>query len=160
MTAATTIRSGRKHKAPRLPPREMPSQPSQFWAEPSPGIPDPAQHQGPIAVTSHALTGTVATARDPAKPCAGQTLDPPGPTGSLAGSSARAAGHPNPGASGSVNRLLRPESVRHMSVTTATQRHTMKHSGTTTRRPPRPGKPSSRAIFAGGGRCWVRTNVG
>jgi hypothetical protein len=22
------------------------------------------------------------------------------------------------------------------------------------------GKPSSRAIFAGGGRCWVRTNVG
>ena len=26
--------------------------------------------------------------------------------------------------------------------------------------PARPGKPSSRAISAGGGRCWVRTNVG
>ena len=25
--------------------------------------------------------------------------------------------------------------------------------------PARPGNPSSRAIFAGGGRCWVRTNV-
>src|ERR1039458_5028292 len=36
----------------------------------------------------------------------------------------------------------------------------MKHSGTRQRRRARPGKPSSRAIFAGGGRCWVRTSVG
>ena len=34
------------------------------------------------------------------------------------------------GASGSVNRLLRPESVRHMSVTTATQRLTTAHHET------------------------------
>jgi hypothetical protein len=36
----------------------------------------------------------------------------------------------------------------------------MKHSGTRQRRPARPGIPSSRAVSAGGGRCWVRTNVG
>jgi hypothetical protein len=30
--------------------------------------------------------------------------------------------HQNPGASGSVNRLLRPASLRHVSVTTAAQR--------------------------------------
>jgi hypothetical protein len=40
----------------------------------------------------------------------------------LAGSSAKTAAHRNPAASGSVNRLLRPDSVRHMSVTTAAQR--------------------------------------
>jgi hypothetical protein len=34
------------------------------------------------------------------------------------------------GASGVVNRLLRPESVRHMSVTTATQRLTAAHHET------------------------------
>jgi hypothetical protein len=36
-------------------------------------------------------------------------------------------------------------------------------SGTTMgpkQQPATPGKPSSRAVFAGGGRCWVRTNVG
>ena len=43
---------------------------------------------------------------------------------------------------------------------TGSQRDSMKHSGTAIRRPARPGIPSSRAIFAGGGRCWVRTNVG
>jgi hypothetical protein len=46
------------------------------------------------------------------------------------------------GASGAVNRLLRPESVRHMSVTTATQRLTAAHhetQGTRQRRPARPG---------------------
>ena len=51
-------------------------------------------------------------------------------SGSLAGSSPRTAGQRNPGASGSVNRLLRPESVRHMSVTTATQRLTAAHHET------------------------------
>ena len=48
----------------------------------------------------------------------------------LAGSSPRPAGHRNPGASGAVNRLLRPESVRHMSVTTATRRLTAAHHET------------------------------
>src|ERR1700685_1139319 len=42
----------------------------------------------------------------------------------------RAAQHRNPGASGAVNRLLRPDSVRHMSVTTATQRLTAAHQET------------------------------
>jgi len=35
--------------------------------------------------------------------------------------------HHNGGASGAVNRWLRPDSVRHMSVTTATQRLTAAH---------------------------------
>jgi hypothetical protein len=39
-------------------------------------------------------------------------------------------GPSNPGASGAVNRLLRPESVRHMSVTTATQGLTAAHHET------------------------------
>ena len=38
--------------------------------------------------------------------------------------------HHNGGASGAVNRLLRPDSVRHMSVTTATQRLTAAHHET------------------------------
>jgi hypothetical protein len=42
----------------------------------------------------------------------------------------RTTGHRNPGASGAVNRLLRPDSVRHMSVTTATQRLTAAHHET------------------------------
>jgi hypothetical protein len=82
---------------------------------------------------------------------------------SLAGSSSRTVSRRNPGASGSVNRLLQPDSVRHMSVTTAmqgSQRHIMTHSGTTAGRPASPGMPRPRAISAGGGRCWVRTNVG
>src|SRR5450432_3568713 len=57
-------------------------------------------------------------------PCADPDLRP---TGDLSG--ARRARHRrqpqrNPGASGAVNRLLGPDSVRHMSVTTATQRLT------------------------------------
>ena len=48
----------------------------------------------------------------------------------LAGSSPGLVGHPNPEASGSVNRWFRPESVRHMSVTTATQRLTAAHHET------------------------------
>jgi len=39
-------------------------------------------------------------------------------------------GHRDPGASGSVNRLLRPGSVRHMSVTTAMQGLTAAHHDT------------------------------
>ena len=86
----------------------------------------------------------------------------PWPTVSLARSSPM-TGPRIGGASGAVNRLLRRESVRHMSVSTATRGLTAAHhetSGTTTRRPARPGTTSSRAIFAGGGRCWVRTSVG
>ena len=57
----------------------------------------------------------------------------PGITGDLPGPAS-----PSPGrtpaateeASGSVNRLLRPDSVRHMSVTTAMQRLTMAHHDT------------------------------
>ena len=51
-------------------------------------------------------------------------------SGRLAGSSPRTVGHRNPGASGSVNRLLRPDSVRHMSVTTAMQGLTAAHHQT------------------------------
>src|SRR5450759_936091 len=36
----------------------------------------------------------------------------------------------------------------------------MTHSGTTARRPAGPGMRRPRAVSAGGGRCWVRTNVG
>src|SRR5216683_7891769 len=36
----------------------------------------------------------------------------------------------------------------------------MRHSGTAARRPASPDMPRPRADFAGGGRCWVRTNVG
>jgi len=36
----------------------------------------------------------------------------------------------------------------------------MRHSGTTARRPACPDMPRPRAVSAGGGRCWVRTNVG
>ena len=42
----------------------------------------------------------------------------------------RDGGRRNPGASGSVNRLLRPDSVRHMSVTTAMQGLTAAHHET------------------------------
>src|SRR5450755_2747767 len=50
-----------------------------------------------------------------------------------------------------------------MSVTTATQGPTAAHHETrreTARRPASPGMPRPRGISAGGGRCWVRTNVG
>ena len=68
-----------------------------------------------------------------------------------------------PGASGAVNRWLGPDSVRHMSVTTATQRLTAAHHETQrdkTEKTREAGIPSSRAVSAGGGRCWVRTSVG
>jgi hypothetical protein len=51
-------------------------------------------------------------------------------TESMAGSSPKTAAHRNQGASGSMNRLLHPDSVRHMSVTTATQRPTAAHHET------------------------------
>src|SRR5262245_22237445 len=36
----------------------------------------------------------------------------------------------------------------------------MTHAATAARLPANPRNPRSRAVFAGGGRCWVRTNVG
>ena len=84
-------------------------------------------------------------------------------------------------ASGSANRILRllgpsgpptatyptgfmiADAVRYMSVHSWKQPDSHGHSGTSPgqkEQPARPGNPSSRAIFAGGGRCWVRTNVG
>ena len=63
-------------------------------------------------------------------PCVGQTGRPPGIAGGLAGSSPRTLGHRHPGASGSVNRSSCPDSVRHMSVTTAMQGHTAAHHDT------------------------------
>jgi hypothetical protein len=111
----------------------------------------------------------------------GQTLDPPvifrEPDGLFTGD----GGHRNPGANGSVNRPLplpRPErsaqmrhragsmiedAVRYMSVHSWKQPDSHGHSGTSQPRkqqPARPGIPSSRAVSAGSGRCWVRTNVG
>src|SRR5450755_4532369 len=88
------------------------------------------------------------------------------------------AGHRDPAASGSVNRTFRllvqsdpasrtgfmiADAVRYMSVHSWTQRDSHGLSGTSSgpkQQPARPGKSSSRAISAGSGRCWVRTNVG
>ena len=55
------------------------------------------------------------------------------------------------------------DAVRYMSVHSWKQPDSHGHSGTSPgqkQQPARPGKPSSRAISAGGGRCWVRTSVG
>jgi hypothetical protein len=114
-------------------------------------------------------------------PRVGQNVDPPvifrEPDPLFTGD----GGHRNPGASGSVNRPLplpRPErsaqirhqagsmiadAVRYMSVHSWKQPDSQGHSGTSQPRkqqPARPGIPSSRAVSAGSGRYWVRTNVG
>jgi hypothetical protein len=55
------------------------------------------------------------------------------------------------------------DAVRYMSVHSWKQPDSQGHSGTSQLRkqqPARPGIPSSRAVSAGSGRCWVRTNVG
>ncbi len=59
-----------------------------------------------------------------------------------------------------MNRLLWPYSVRHLSVTIAAQRRLLTGDDTRHDGPPSRANPSSRAVFPGGGRCWVRTNVG
>jgi hypothetical protein len=100
---------------------------------------------------------------------------------SLTGSSPRTASYRNQGASDSVNRPLplpRPErspqmrhragsmiadAVRYMSVHSWKQPDSHGHSGTSQlqkQQPARRGIPSSRAVSAGSGRCWVRTSVG
>src|SRR5216683_8105715 len=76
------------------------------------------------------VSRVLATARGSRGPCEGQTRPPPvifrGPGGLFT----EDRGHRNPGASGSPNRWLRPESVRHMSVTTAMQGLTAAHHDT------------------------------
>ncbi len=60
-------------------------------------------------------------------------------------------------------RPMIADAVRYMSVHSWKQPDSHGHSGTSPgqkEQPARPGKPSSQAISAGGGRCWVRTNVG
>jgi hypothetical protein len=55
------------------------------------------------------------------------------------------------------------DAVRYMSVHSRKQPDSLGRSGTPTgpkQQPATPGKPSSQAVFAGSGRCWVRTNVG
>jgi hypothetical protein len=54
----------------------------------------------------------------------------PGISGDLPGQADDRMNHHHGGASGAVNRWLRPDSVRHMSVTTATQRLTAAHHET------------------------------
>jgi hypothetical protein len=76
------------------------------------------------------ISRILATARGFLEPCRGHNVGPPVIFRGLAGSSPRTVGHQNPGASGSVNRLLRPDSVRHMSVTTAIQGLTTAHHDT------------------------------
>jgi hypothetical protein len=51
---------------------------------------------------------------------------------------------------------MRPWTPQHHSV----PRHTMTHHGTQKKRPASAIIRSYRAVSAGGGRCWVRTNVG
>jgi hypothetical protein len=56
-----------------------------------------------------------------------------------------------------------PDAVRYTSVDTATHRPAVKHPDTwrdTKKTAPGAGFRSQGAVFAGGGRCWVRTNVG
>ena len=65
------------------------------------------------------------------------------------------ADHPTP--------YMSADPVRYMSVHSRKQPDSHGHSGTSQpqkQQPARPGIPSSRAVSAGSGRCWVRTNVG
>ncbi len=98
------------------------------------------------------------------------------PAGHSPAADRRAPGGPSPGArimgqkraqigkaSGYTHRSFRPDPVRYMSVTIATHRPAVTHADT--RRDKKetacgPRFRSPEAVFAGGGRCWVRTNVG
>jgi hypothetical protein len=118
---------------------------------------------------------------DPVGHAWAKTLDPPVIFREPDGLFTEDGAHRNPGASGSVNRPLplpSPErsaqmhhragfmiadAVRYMSVHSWKQPDSYGPSGTSQPRkqqPARPGIPSSRAVSAGSGRCWVRTNVG
>ena len=67
---------------------------------------------------------------------------------------------PRPERSDHATGLMIADAVRYMSVHSWTQWDSHGLSGTSPgqkQQPARPGKSSSRAISAGGGRCWVRT---
>jgi hypothetical protein len=69
----------------------------------------------------------------------------------------------NGGQEGSAGRLSGLDAVRYMSVHSWKQPDLHGHSGTSSgqkHQPATPRKPRPRAISAGSGRCWVRTNVG
>jgi len=121
------------------------------------------------------------SARESGGPCVGQTLDPPVIFREPDGLFIEDGRHRNPGTSGPVNRPLplprpgrsaqmRPQAgsmiadaVRYMSVHSWKQPDSHGHSGTSQpkkQQPARRGIPSSRAVSAGSGRCWVRTSVG
>ena len=55
-----------------------------------------------------------------------------------------------------IPSAMRPWTPRHAGL----QRDKMTHHGTEKKRPASARIRSRRAVFAGGGRCWVRTNVG
>jgi hypothetical protein len=70
---------------------------------------------------------------------------------------------PRPERSDHATGLMIADAVRYMSVHSWTQWDSHRLSGTSSgqkQQPERPEKSSSWAISAGGGRCWVRTNVG
>ena len=123
------------------------------------------------------------SARGSRGPCVGQTLDPPvilrEPDGLFTGdggpskSRSKRFGEPPacrfPVPSNSDAQMrhqagsIIADAVRYMSVHSWKQPDSHGHSGTSQPRkqqPARPGIPSSRAVSAGSGRCWVRTNVG
>jgi hypothetical protein len=120
----------------------------------------------------------VATAAGSRGPCVSRTVGPPvivrGPGGLFtedggpSKSRSKRFGEPlpplpHPERSDHATGLMIGDAVRYMSVHSWTQWDSHGLSGTSSgqkRQPARPGKSSSRAISAGGGRCWVRTNVG
>jgi hypothetical protein len=127
------------------------------------------------------ISRVLVSARGSRGPCAGQTLDPPVIFREPDGLFTEDSGHRNQGESSSVNRPLPPprpersaqmrhragsmiaDAVRYMSVHSRKQPDSHGHSGTSQpqkQQPARRGIPSSRAVSAGGGRCWVRTSVG
>jgi len=70
---------------------------------------------------------------------------------------------PRAKASDYTHRSFRPDAVRYLSVTTAMHRPVVTHPDTRRDKKKRPTGPRFRspgAVSAGGGRCWVRTNVG
>jgi hypothetical protein len=111
--------------------------------------------RAPAAAAKHPETGR----RPHAHACPAQQLRP---SPEYAARTAR----PWPSAEKPTVRTDRPhgpDAVRYTSVDTATHRPAVKHPDTwrdTKKTAPGAGFRSQGAVFAGGGRCWVRTNVG
>ena len=127
------------------------------------------------------ISSVLVTARGSCGPCVGQTLDPPVifrvPNGLFTEnggpSKLRTKRFGEPPASASPPErsaqmrhragFMIADAVRYMSVHSWKQPDSHGRSGTPQRQkqqPARPGIPSSRAVSAGSGRCWVRTSVG